>query len=90
MFDRMFQKAIGIAARLLFAASLMMVVWGCVYAAFVVTNFGAAGPTLLEQAGWLGASLSVLQSSFVPAAQLFCGSVIIHYLELWMAQREGS
>ncbi len=87
MFERMFQRAIGIAARLLFAASLVMVVWGVVYAFYALGNFGMSGPSLADQVGWVGASISILNLSFAPAAQLFFASVIVHYLEVWMEQR---
>jgi hypothetical protein len=90
MFERMFQRAIGIAARLLFAASLVMVVWGIVYAIYALSNFGMSGPSLSDQVGWVGASMSILNLSFAPAAQLFFGSVIVHYLEVWMEERARS
>ena len=87
MFERIFQRAIGVASRLLFAASLVMVVGGVVYAIYAFGNFGMSGPSLSEQAGWVAASLAILNLSFAPAAQLFFGSVIVHYLERWMEQR---
>ena len=90
MFERIFQRAVGVAARLLFAASLVMVVWGVVYAIYVLSNVGMSGPSLSDQVGWVGASMSILNLSFAPAAQLFFGSVIVHYLELWIAQRARS
>ena len=90
MFEQLFQRAISLAARLLFAASLVMVVWGIVYAIYVLGNFGMSGPSLSDQVGWIGATMSILKLSFAPAAQLFFGAVIVHYLELWMGQRGGS
>ena len=90
MFERMFQRAFNVAARLLFAASLVMVVWGAAYAIYVLGNFGMTGPSLSDQAGWVGAALGIFHSSFAPAAQLFFGSVIVHHLELGIAQRARS
>lgn len=87
MFEQLFQKAVGAAARLLFAASLVMTVWGIVYAIYVLGNFGMSGPTLAQQAGWFGAMLSILSLAFAPAAQLFFGSVVIHYIEVWLGRR---
>lgn len=90
MFEQLFQKAVGSAARLLFAASLVMIVWGIVYAIYVLGNFGMSGPSLADQVGWIGASMSILNLAFAPAAQLFFGSVVVHYLDVWLGQRGRS
>jgi hypothetical protein len=85
-FEQLFQKAVAVAARVLFAASLVMFIWGIVYGVYVLSNFGMTGPSLSDQVGWVGATMSILALSFAPAAQLFFGAVIVHYLEIWAGQ----
>lgn len=88
MYEQLFQRAIRSAARLLFAAALLMLAWGAAYCGYVLSNVGMTGPSLSDQAGWIGAMLSVFAIAFSPAAKLFFGAVIIHYIEDWMRQRQ--
>jgi hypothetical protein len=88
LFERLFQKALGSASRLLFAASLVMLLWGIVYAVWLLSNQGMSGPSLPSQIGWIGATLTVLAGAFTPAAQLLFGAALINHMDRWMEQRQ--
>ena len=87
MFERLFQRAVHSAARLLFGAALVMLLWGAAYAISLLGNFGMTGPSLAQQGGWVLATLSVVSMSFGPAAYLFFGAAVIHHLEVWLSER---
>lgn len=89
MYENLFQRAVHSAARLLFGAALVMLLWGVAYCVYVLGNFGMTGPSLSDQAGWIGAALSIFASAFSPAAKLFFGAVVIYYIEDWVAQRQN-
>lgn len=88
MYEGLFQRAVRSAARLLFGAALVMLLWGIAYCIYVLGNFGMTGPSLSNQAGWIGAALSIFASAFSPAAKLFFGAVAIYYIEDWVARRK--
>ena len=81
MFDRMFLRAMRNGARILFIAALVMLLWGIAYAATLLSNSGMDGPSLAQQAGWIGAVLSVLHGAFAPAAYLFFGALVGQHFE---------
>ena len=86
MFDRMFLKAMRHGARVLFVAALVMLFSGFLYAANLLSNTGMNGPSLAQQAGWVGAVMAILHGAFAPAAYLFFGALIVYHLE----QRAGN
>ena len=88
MFERLFQRAVVSAARLLFAAALVMLLWGFGYAVWALSNHGMTGPSAFEQVGWIGAMLSIFAGAFAPAAQLFFGAAVIHRVDKWMEHRQ--
>ena len=80
MFDRTFQLAMALSARLLFGASVIMLVASIGYAVRILSNVGMTGPSLAQQEGWPLALTTVVFSSFLPAAYLFAASAAVHHL----------
>ena len=80
MFERFFQSAMAISARLLFASSLVMLIAAIAHLVKILSNDGMTGPSLAQQAGWSGALLVVVYNAVLPAAYLFAASAGVHYV----------
>ena len=81
MFESLFQNAMALASRLLFAASLLMLAWGVVYAAYVLFSRSVSGAEGAYQDGWVGALLMIFATAFDPAAKLLFGAAVLYSLE---------
>ncbi len=69
-----------VSARLLFVASLVMLVACLGHAVYILSNAGMTGPSLSHEAGWPAAMLIVIYSAFLPAAYVFAASAAVHQL----------
>lgn len=92
MFERLFQKAMGTAARLLFAAALLMLLWGVAFSVYQLSL--ERGDSVIGVGGgrWglLDTLVVILSTAFNPALKLFFGAAVIYHLDLWVNQRRLS
>lgn len=89
MFERLFQKAMRSAARLLFGAALLMLIWGVGFSIHELTQargdqvFGFGG----DRWGLADTLLAIFSTAFSPAAKLFFGAAIVYYLDVRIDER---
>ena len=92
MFEALFQKVMGLAARLLFGAALMMLFWGVVVSVYQLNL--DRGDSVMGMGGdrWdlLDTLTVIIPTAFRPAMTLLFGAAIIYHLEHWLKQRPPS
>lgn len=90
MFERTFQRTMALAARLLFAAALVMFVWGLVYFAHLLIERAGGEPSGSYALGWDELIMMVLATTFRPAVELLFCAAVVHHLERWLKDRQGT
>jgi hypothetical protein len=85
--DRWYRSIARHGARILFFASLYMLLAGVTHVAVLLGNYGMTAPSLAEQIGWVGAIVSVSFSALLPAAYLFAASLFVNHLDRWAEDR---
>jgi hypothetical protein len=90
MFERIFLGAMRWAARLLFVAALVMLVWGIGFSIDELSRPRGESVVGIGGRAWglMDTLLIIISTAFDRAAKLFFGAAILYYLEVWTSQRQ--